>query len=190
MTPTQQDAATTQQNAATTQQDAATDSNDHRAPVGEDEDSDAAARDLEREHEQLFHELRAIIPGAEVLFAFLLTVAFSERFDRLTDLQRNVYFSIFVGAGVALLLLLAPSSFHRVRFRQRDKDVMMRAANIESIAALVLISLSISGSVFLITDLLFDTTAAIAVAAALWCSVALLWWGFPLARRWMDRTTS
>lgn len=138
---------------------------------------------LQREHEQLFHELRAIIPGAEVLFAFMLTVAFSSRFEDVTDLQRWVYYVTLLTAGTALLLLLAPASFHRVQFRRHDKEAMMRVANTEAIAALVLISLAIAGTVFLITDLLFTTVAAGVVAATLWLATGLVWWGVPLSRR-------
>ena len=141
---------------------------------------------LQREHEQLFHELRAIIPGVEVLFAFMLTVAFTERFERLTDVQRWVYYATFLCAGVAILLLLAPASFHRVRFRQDDKEAMMRTANVEAISALVLISLAIAGTVFLITDLMFSSGAAAAVSAAIWLATSALWWGVPLAREAAD----
>lgn len=138
---------------------------------------------LQREHEQLFHELRAIIPGAEVLFAFMLTVAFSNRFEDVTSLQRWVYYVTLLTAGSALLLLLAPASFHRVRFRRHDKEALMRVANSEAIVALVLISLSVAGTVFLITDLLFTTVAAVVVAAALWTMTSLVWWAVPLSRR-------
>jgi hypothetical protein len=141
---------------------------------------------LDREHEQLFHELRAIIPGAEVLFAFMLAVAFTERFHRLTDLQRWIYYLALLSAAGALLTLLAPASFHRVRFRQRDKEALMRVANVEAIASLVMISLSIAGTLFLITDLVFSTPAAIAVSATAWTLASMLWWGLPLLRKAQD----
>jgi predicted membrane channel-forming protein YqfA (hemolysin III family) len=142
--------------------------------------------DLQREHEELFHELRSIIPGAEVLFAFLLTVAFTERFQRLTSFQRGVYFTTFLLAASALVLLLAPTAFHRVRFRQRDKEAMLRVANVEAIAAMVLMSLSIACVVLLITDLMFDTTLAWTLAIVAWLVASLVWWAYPLARRLAD----
>jgi hypothetical protein len=148
-----------------------------------EEDEETPAERLEREHEELFHELRSIIPGAEVLFAFLLTVAFTERMETLTSLQRGVYYGTFMCAGVALVLLLGPSAFHRVQFRQRDKDAMMRTANVEAIIALALISLSIAGAVFLITDLLFATVLATVIAVAIWSVASTLWWIVPLSRR-------
>ena len=146
-------------------------------------DGETAAERLEREHEELFHELRAIIPGAEVLFAFLLTVAFTERMETLTTLQRGVYYGTFMCGGTSLVLLLGPAAFHRVQFRQRDKEALMRTANVEAIAALVLISASIAGAVFLITDLLFSTLLATVTAVAIWLLASALWWILPLSRR-------
>ena len=114
---------------------------------------------------------------------FLLTVAFTERFRSLTDLQRGVYYATFLLAGTSLVLLFAPSAFHRVRFRQHDKEAMMRAANVEAIAALVLMSLSIAGTVFLITDLMFSPGLALAAGATIWLVASALWWGVPVTRR-------
>ena len=148
--------------------------------------TDKTAQNLDREHEQLFHELRAIIPGAEVLFAFLLTVAFTERFQDLTRQQRGVYYTTFLLAAVALVLLLAPSSFHRLRFRKQDKEALLRAANIETVAALVCVSLAVGGSVLLITDLLFRSPWGPVVAVTLWAATASLWWLYPLTRRRHD----
>jgi hypothetical protein len=147
------------------------------------DDQETAAERLEREHEELFHELRAIIPGAEVLFAFLLTVAFSQQMDKLSSVQRGVYYGTFMTAAVALVVLLGPAAFHRVRFRRRDKEAMMRAANIEAILALALISLSIAGAVFLITDLLFTTVLAVITSVTIWTVTSVLWWVVPLSRR-------
>lgn len=149
--------------------------------------TESADERLEREHEQLFHELRAIIPGAEVLFAFMLTVTFTQRFEQLTEVQRSVYYATLLCAGISLLLLLAPASFHRVRFRRHDKEMMMRVANTETIAALILISLSVAGTIFLITDVMYSTEAAVAVGAAIWLCTGALWWGLPLRRTWRDR---
>lgn len=142
---------------------------------------------LERELDQLLQELRSIVPGVQVMYAFLLTVAFTERFQSLTELQRDVYYALLLIGGLSLILLLAPSAFHRVRFRQRDKEAMIKAANVEVIAALVLISLSIAGVVFLISDLMFSTPIAVVVGVAVLFVSVVIWWGYPLARTAGDR---
>jgi hypothetical protein len=144
---------------------------------------ESPAERLEREVEQLLQELRSIIPGVQVQFAFLLTVAFTQRFESLTEVQRAVYYVSLVFGALSLVLLLAPSSFHRVQFRQRDKEAMIRSANVEVMAALVLISFSVAGIVFLISDLMFNTEIAVVVSALIWVASSALWWGYPLARR-------
>jgi hypothetical protein len=149
-------------------------------------DDESPAERLEREVEQLLQELRSIIPGVQVQFAFLLTIAFTQRFESLTDVQRGVYYVSLIFGALSLVLLLAPSSFHRVRFRQRDKEAMIRSANVEVIAALVLISCSVAGIVFLISDVMFTTEFAVAASALIWIASSLLWWGYPLARRRHD----
>lgn len=150
-------------------------------------DAERAEREeLEQEHSELFDELRAVIPGAEVLFAFLLTAPFSERFDRLNERQRGVYFFIFLAAALALVLLLAPSVFHRVRFRQGDKDALLRVANREALAALGVMSVSLPAAVFLVTDLLHGVRWAMVCGAAALVTAALVWWAVPVRRRLTD----
>jgi presenilin-like A22 family membrane protease len=151
---------------------------DDQPPAGE-----SGQERHDREHEQLFHELRSIIPGVQIQGAFLLTVAFTQRFERLNDFQRDVYYVTFLLAAAGLVLLLAPPAFHRVQFRRHDKEMMMRAANVEVIAALVLVSLSLAGTLLLITDLIFPVGIAITAAVVTLVVTSLLWWVFPIARR-------
>ena len=158
--------------------------------LGEDEQPPAGESKqerLDREHEQLFNELRSIIPGVQIQGAFLLTVAFTQRFQTLNGFQRDVYYVTFLLAAASLVLLLAPSAFHRVQFRRHDKEMLIRVANVEVIAALVLISLSLAGTLLLITDLLFPVGFAIVAAVVTFVVLSLLWWAFPVARRLRGR---
>ena len=154
----------------------------HEARTGESKEER-----LDREHAELFHELRSIIPGVQVQFAFLLTVVFTQRFESLTEFQRDVYYATFLLAAASLVLLFAPAAFHRVQFRQHDKEMMLRAANFELIAGLALISLSLAGTVLLITDLMFPREAAIAASVGALAAATLLWWAFPMTRRVLRR---
>src|SRR4030095_16999513 len=94
--------------------------------LGEDPEDESVKERLEREHSELLEELRALIPGAEVLFGFLLAIRFTGEFKELTTVQRYVYYGTLVRTAVALVLLLAPSAYHRLRFREGDKDVLLR----------------------------------------------------------------
>jgi hypothetical protein len=150
---------------------------DDRPPTGE-----TKQQRLDREHEQLFNELRSIIPGVQIQGAFLLTVAFTQRFERLNDFQRDVYYVTFLLAAASLVLLFAPAAFHRVQFRQHDKEMLIRAANVEMITALLLVSFSLAGTVLLISDLIVPTSVAVVVAVAALVVTGLLWWVFPIVR--------
>src|SRR3954469_13871036 len=78
---------------------------------------------------ELMQEVRVAQTGVQVLFGFLLTVPFSNRFGRLGPEQRCLYFATLVMAGAAAMLLIAPSSQHRVLFRCGDKPHLVRLAN-------------------------------------------------------------
>jgi amino acid transporter len=150
------------------------------------EDEDIKER-LEREHTELLEELRALIPGAQVLFGFLLAIRFTSPFTDLTAVQRYFYYATLLSTAVALVLLLAPSAYHRLRFREGDKDVMVRKGNREAIAGTGAIALAFTGVLYLITDLVFTTQAAIAVALVFFALTAWRWWAIALYRKARER---
>jgi hypothetical protein len=151
--------------------------------LGEAPADEAVKERLEREHGELLEELRALIPGAQVLFGFLLAIRFTNPFTELNSVQRDVYYATLLTTAVALVLLLAPSAYHRLRFRQGDKDAMVRKGNREAIAGTGAIALAFTGVLYLITDLLFTTPAAIAVALVFFALTAWRWWAIALFRK-------
>ena len=114
--------------------------------AGGDRDGDArspAAASPEdptaRHHRQLIellNELRVGLPGVQVLFAFLLTVPFTQRYSRLDGIQRDIYFLAVLSTAMATACLIAPSSYHRLRWRQHDKAHMLETSNRLAIAGI------------------------------------------------------
>lgn len=137
---------------------------------------------LEREHSELLEELRVLIPGAEVLFGFLLAIRFTAEFDELSSAQEYVYYATLVSTAVALVLLLAPAVHHRIQFREGDKEYLMRKANREAIAGSAAVAFSFSGALFVVTDLVFGKVAAVAVTGAFVAFTAWRWWALALYR--------
>jgi hypothetical protein len=138
---------------------------------------------LDRELIELLNELRVALPGVQVLFAFLLGVPFTQRFSQVTELQKDVYFLTFICAAAATALLIAPSAYHRLDWRRGDKEHLLVVSNRLVIAGTVFLVLAISGSVFVVTDILFNETSAALTAAATAAFFGLLWYGLPLQRR-------
>ena len=137
----------------------------------------------DRELIELLNELRVAIPGVQVLFAFLLTVPFAQRFVQVTPGQKQVYFAIVLCTAAATAFLMAPTAYHRIRFRERDKEQMLRTSNVLAIIGMLFLGVAMSLVVLLITDVLFGgiwTWIATAVVVLL---IAGLWYGLPLSRR-------
>jgi hypothetical protein len=135
-----------------------------------------------RELIELLNELRVALPGVQVLFAFLLIVPFSQRFSSVTTLQRHVYFAVLLCTAVSALLLIAPSSHHRLLWRQHAKEETLTSANRLSIGGLAFLALAMVGALFLITDVLFGSVAAAISAAGLGAAFGWFWYGLPLLR--------
>jgi Family of unknown function (DUF6328) len=142
---------------------------------------------LDRELIEFLNELRVVLPGVQVLFAFLLTVPFANRFTSITNLQRQVFFAVFLCTTAATALLIAPSAYHRLRWREYDKERMLRTSNRLAIGGMAFLSLALVGAAFLVTDLLFHPAAAALVTAAAAVFFAWFWWGLPLSRKLRDQ---
>lgn len=138
---------------------------------------------VDRELVELLNELRVALSGTTVLFAFLLTLPFSQVFADLTNLQERVYFGTFLAAATAAALLMAPTSYHRLKFREGDKERMLFTANKLAIAGIATLTLTIGGSVFLVSDLLYGSRIAAVVAALVTLFVTFLWFVLPLSRK-------
>ena len=139
--------------------------------------------DLDRELIELLNELRVVLPGVQVLFAFLLAVPFANGWTRVTDLQRDVFFVAFLAAAISSILLIAPSSYHRLRWRAGDKEQMLRTSNVLAIAGTVFLAIGMSAVVFLTSDILFRAWWAALTTAVIAGGFAWFWYGLPLLRR-------
>ena len=138
--------------------------------------------DLNRELIELLNELRVVLPGVQVLFAFLLAVPFSNGWKQVTDLQRDVFFLAFIATAIASILLIAPSSYHRLRWREGDKEHMLQTSNRLAIAGTAFLALGMTAAVFLITDILFKASSAALPPALIAGAFAWFWYGLPLIR--------
>jgi hypothetical protein len=144
-------------------------------------DEDEADR-LDRELIELLNELRVVIPGVQVLFGFLLTVPFQQRFAGITDFQRLVYLITLVLTAASAAFLMAPSAFHRLTFREGQKPYLIKLGTRQTIAGMALLALAMNGALLLLVDVLFHAPTAAAVVAGTASLFAWLWFGLPLAR--------
>ncbi len=138
---------------------------------------------VSRELIELLNELRVALPGVQVLFAFLLAVPFQQRFSQASSFERNVYFVTLCCALVASALLIAPSAYHRLNFRRRDKEAIVLIANRLTIAGIAVLALALVGVMLLIGDVVFGTGAAVVVSGVAALLLILLWGVLPVRER-------
>lgn len=156
-------------------------------PTTEDERRKAEQEDpgerLDRELAELHQELRVALPGVEVLFGFQLGLPFTQRFNSITPLQEVVYMSSFLATAVAISLLIAPVAFHRLRWRQYDKDKLLRLGNRMLVTGLVFLAGSFAGMVFVVTDMILGRSYSAVMSGVLLLLFGWLWFALPLSRR-------
>jgi len=141
---------------------------------------------VDRELIELLNGLRVILPGVQVLLAFLLTVPFSARFGQATPNDRILYFVTVLITVAATGALTMPAAYHRIRFRQGEKERMLRISNIFAIVGLVLLTFALASVVFLITNVLYGIAAAVLVALIALALLSFSWFAVPLLWRGED----
>jgi hypothetical protein len=143
-------------------------------------DGESKGERLDRELMELLQELRVVLPGVQVLLAFLLTAPFQQRFAQLPGSLRNVFFASIACATVATALLIAPSAHHRLRWREREKERLLQMANRLAIWGTLFLAAAIVLALYVITDLLFATWLAALTAVLATILFAWLWYALPL----------
>ena len=150
---------------------------------GEDNTGENPQERTARELIELLQELRIVIPGVQVLFAFLLTVPFNQGFAKLATVQRGVFFATLLCTAAATALLIAPSAHHRILFRRGVREKRLEIGNTLAILGLVFLVPAMVGVMFVITDLAFGLTAALIVTVVMALGFLLLWFILPLPYR-------
>jgi Kef-type K+ transport system membrane component KefB len=138
---------------------------------------------LNRELMELLQELRVVIPGVQVLLAFLLTAPFQQRFALLPGSMRNAFFASIACATLATAFLIAPSAHHRLRWRAGEKERLVRLGNQMAIAGTVFLAAAIVLALYVVTDVLFTTNLAVLTAIASLVVFVGLWYVVPMLGR-------
>jgi DMSO reductase anchor subunit len=137
----------------------------------------------DRNLSDLLQELRVALPGVQVLFGFLLTVPFSQRFTDLSPFQEKLYFGVLISVALATVLLVAPTAGHRILFRRQQKEYIVTIANRLALIGLLLLAVSMCGAIALISDFLFGATTAVISTAVMAAAFVGFWFFGPVMRR-------
>lgn len=141
----------------------------------------------DRNFADLLQELRVAQAGVQILFAFLLTLPFSNGFPKTTEFQKVVYIVALISAAFAAAMIISPVAFHRALFRQGRKPELVRYAHRMATAGLGFMLVSMVASILLITAYLLSTWIAVVLSAVAGAWFLTFWAIFPLIRHnWID----
>jgi hypothetical protein len=138
---------------------------------------------IDRELIELLNELRVALPGVQVLFAFLLAVPFTQRFPEATNFQRALFLTTLLLTAISAALLITPSAYHRIHFRQHNKEELLVTSNRLSIAGLAFLAFAMIGAIILITDVIYGPVATTVVGIASAAVFGWFWAVLPIMRR-------
>jgi hypothetical protein len=152
---------------------------------GSDRDESEKER-IDRELIEFLNELRVALPGVQVLFAFLLAVPFSQGFATTTSFQKALFFGTLAATAISSALFIAPSAWHRLRFRERDKKRILLVSNRLAIAGLTFLAAAITGAMMLIADYVYSGALTVVAAVLGVVLFGLLWYALPLSTALAD----
>ena len=141
----------------------------------------------QRNFADLLQELRVAQTGVQILFAFLLTLPFSNGFGRTTEFQRDVYILALLTAAASAAMIISPVAFHRALFRQGRKPELVRFAHRMATGGLFFMLIAMVSSVLLVTDFVLDRPIAFLLSALTGLWFLTFWAILPFSRRnWGD----
>lgn len=157
-------------------------------PLDEDDPRDETGHErLDRNLEELTGELRVVVTGVQVLFAFLLVVPFDSGFAGIGGYERAVYFVTLILAALSAACTIAPSAQHRFLFRHDDKAHLVFLSNRITIVGLAFLGLAMCGALLLVATKLFGVAAGVVTVALAAIPFTTLWFAMPLLRRRAER---
>jgi O-antigen/teichoic acid export membrane protein len=153
--------------------------------VGVDEKQLRKKRD--QELIEILNEVRVALAGASVLFGFLLIVPFSAGWDAAADSQHAAYVVAFLATLLSVVGFMTPTAYHRLRWRERNKERMLRVSHLGTIAGIACLAVAMTAATYLVIDEMTSTAVAVVVTALAGAVFVVVWFALPLSRpyeRW------
>jgi hypothetical protein len=141
---------------------------------------ECALERADRNMNELLQELRVAQTGVQILFAFLLTLVFQQRFADITDAQRWTYVVTLLLSVVTAGLLVAPAAVHRATFQRGLKMETVLLGHRLFTAGLAMLAVTLAGGVLLVLDVAVGGWFAVPVALASLLLLLSLWYLLPL----------
>jgi len=132
---------------------------------------------------QLLDECRMVLPGIQALFGFQMVAVFNTRFhEALSANQQRLHLVATALVVIAIALVMSPAAWHRRVDPRSVSDEFIRLSTRLLLASMLPLSASISLDLYIVAQLITESTVvSVATAALAFCTFAGLWFVFPAA---------
>ncbi|SEP79966.1 hypothetical protein SAMN05216188_101527 [Lentzea xinjiangensis] len=134
---------------------------------------------LARNVNELMQELRVAQASVQILFGFLLSIAFTEKYAATSAYIRVTHLVTVLCAAVAVAFLTAPAAWHRVLFRQGRREDVVNSGNSFALIGLVFLALAMTGTVFLLAEVILGGWLSMLVGGLAFAIFGGLWFIWP-----------
>jgi hypothetical protein len=138
---------------------------------------------LTRNLNELLQEVRVAQAGVQILFGFLLSIAFTERYAAASGYVKATHLCTVLFAVIAVALLIAPVAWHRMLFRLGRREEIIRVSDRFAIAGLVSLALAMTGTALLLAEVSIGGWPAILAGGLVGLGFALIWFVLPARER-------
>jgi uncharacterized membrane protein len=146
-------------------------------------DYDAEERD-DGDFSDMLSEMRILLPGAQMLSAFLIILPFNTGFSKIVHLEKQLFLATFLFSLASLVLLSAPAIQHRLMRPLKDRAGFKRVATRQIVAGAFALAIALVLGTNLVMSEVFGLTIGLIVSALMAVLILCVWWLLPL---WLKR---
>jgi len=128
----------------------------------------------------MLSEMRILLPGAQMLSAFLIILPFNAGFAHIDHTEKLLFLATFFLALTSLVLLSAPAIQHRVMRPLKDRARFKRVATKQIVAGSFTLAIALVLGTDLVISEVFGPTVGMATAGIMAALIAIVWWLMPM----------
>jgi membrane protein YdbS with pleckstrin-like domain len=129
---------------------------------------------------EILNEVRVALSGASVLFGFLLVVPFNSGWDDTSRSQHTAYGIAFVATLLSVVGLMTPTAYHRLRWRERNKERMLRISHFGTVSGIACLAVAMTAVTFFVMNELTDMTWVVVATCFAGAVFVVVWFLVPL----------
>jgi hypothetical protein len=149
------------------------------APDERDNDTQSDERD-DGDFSDMLSEMRILLPGAQMLSAFLIILPFNGGFAKIVHLEKLLFLATFLFSLASLVLLSAPAIQHRLLRPLKDRARFKRIATRQIVAGAFALAIALVLGTDLVMSEVFGATVGLIVAAVMGLLIVCAWWLMPV----------